>query len=314
MRSQRFSCMVFLALIAARFAAASTTETTYVWKSGDLFRYDYAKTVTVTQNDENGKPEERKTELAAVLILEVKSAPPGGAASGTLRFDSPRVTMPVLRTFSSQVDAPEVQTDKNKTIARAMEGAIKVARWNVSLGSDGSVQIVSRTPASLNDWLKDLSGTAGWRKKMAEQLGQLIEQDLGLKPQTTDREIFFCNGAGETANNPGVALHPVRTGFVPAAKPNEKVQVAFKRQLNAKSNTEFAVPNLVSPQAVTATPQSVATAEGVAHFDAKLGMLDAMSEDYSVKMKYKCGAETIDQDVRVQYKLKRLAPAIARVD
>jgi hypothetical protein len=310
MRSRYFCSLLFLALISARFAAASTTETTYVWKSGDLFRYDYSKTVTVLQNDENGKPEERKTELAAVLILEVKNAPAGGTASGTLRFDSPRVTMPVLRTFSSQIDAPEVQADKNKTIARAMEGAIKVARWNVSLGTDGSIQITSRTPASLNDWLKDLSGTAGWRKKMAEQLGQLVEQDLGLKPQTTDREIFFCNSAGEAPSSPGVALHPVRGEFAPAAKPSGKVQVAFKRQFNAKSNTEFAVPNLVSPQPVTAMPQSVATAEGVAQFDTRLGMLDTMSEDYSVKMKYKCGAESIDQDVRVQYKLKRLAPRV----
>ena len=305
--------LLLLAAVLVHPAFCATTEVNYVWKSGDLFRFDYLKTTTAVQPDDNNKPEERKTELAAVLILEVKTSPAGGPATGTLRFDSPRVTLPILRTFSSQVDAPELQVDKNKTIARAMEGAIKAARWNVSLGTDGSIQIVSRTPATLAEWMKDLGNTAGWRRKMTEQLTQLIENDLGLKAQSTDREIFVCSNLTDASTAAGAALHPVRGAFAPAAKPNEKVQVVFKRQY-AKPGAEFSLPNLVSPQAVTASPQSVATQEGVATFDAKLGMLDTLSEDYSVKIKYKSGADTMDQDVRVQYKIKRLAPAIARAD
>lgn len=311
----RFLLLAAGAILIPFAAAAATTDVVYAWKGGDLFRFDYLKTVTLVQPDESGKAEERKTELAAVLILEIKNSTPGGPASGTLRFDSPRITLPVLTTFSSQVDAPEIQADKNRAIARAMEGAIKTARWSVNLGADGSMQIASRTPASLGDWLKETSSTAGWRKMKVEQLRNLIEQDLGLKVQSTDREIFLCNTAAKSAPaETGEALHPLRTGFVPAAKLNGKVQIGFKREFAGKGNTEFAVPNLASPQAVTAAPQSVSTRESAAIFDTKMGMLDSLSEDYSVKMKYKCGTETIDQDVRVQYKLRRLAPAIARVD
>src|SRR5262245_5971702 len=105
--SKRLIAVVFFALSHAA-AWASTAEFAYTWKSGDLLRYDYLKTVTITQPDDSGKPEERKTEFAGVMILEIRSVA-NGAASGSLRFDSPRVSLPVLRTFNSQADAPELQ-------------------------------------------------------------------------------------------------------------------------------------------------------------------------------------------------------------
>jgi hypothetical protein len=41
-------------------------------------------------------------------------------------------------------------------------------------------------------------------------------------------------------------------------------------------------------------------------------MLDTLSEDYTTKMKYVSGKDSLSQEVRVQYKLKRLAPAIVK--
>ncbi|HYF49243.1 MAG TPA: hypothetical protein VEJ63_07555, partial [Planctomycetota bacterium] len=117
-------------------AVPGLNENLYSWKSGDVFRFDYSRTITLKQLGDDGKPTERVTEVSGFLIFEIKSVTPSGA-SARLRIDSPHVTLPEVTVYSSQYDDPELRQGKARAIARAMEGVLKTASWNVILGSTG---------------------------------------------------------------------------------------------------------------------------------------------------------------------------------
>ena len=315
MRTIQWAAMIAACLCANLFAETAKPETNYTWKNGELYRFEYSKVITIKQPNEEGVVEDRQTEISGVLILEIKSVSGAGAAA-TLRFDSPRVTLPTIRFFSAQYDTVEAQVDKTRSVARAIEGAIKSARWTVLLKPDGAVQIDSRTPASINEWLKETGNSGGWRKKSQELMLKLMEQDLGLKAQTLDRETFAClsplpdPSSVETAE----VLHPVRSRAAVTSQNDEKAQLAFQRIFERKQDTPYVLPQLTtsSNTRVKAQVEGVNTADGSAVFDTKLGYLDTLSEDYTVKLKYNSGKDSLSQEVRVQYKLKRLAPAIVK--
>jgi hypothetical protein len=305
----------FTALICSGLLAESAKpEAAYTWKNGELFRYEYLKTILIKQPDESGRMEERRTEINAVLIIEIKSVTAAGAAA-TLRFDSPRVAIPTIRFFSAQYDAVEEQADKTRSVARAIEGAIKTARWTVLLKTDGAIHIESRTPTSINDWLKDTANSGGWRKKSQEAMLKLLEQDLGLKTNVVDRETFLCfNPPSEPASTDSDSLHPVRTHATVSSQKDDKALLSFQRVFNKKPDAPYVLPQLTTSSniKVKAEIDGISVSDGSGIFDTKLGMLDSLSEDYTTKVKYVSGKDSLAQEVRVQYKLKRLAPAIVK--
>lgn len=305
--------MLLSAMLCSWQASAENAapELAYLWKSGDLFRFDYSKTITTRQPNEDGRIEDRQTEMAAVLIIEIKSVTASGAAA-TLRFDSPRVTLPTIRFFSAQADDVELQPEKTRAIARAMEGAIKTARWAVLLKPDGAIHIEARTPATLNDWMKETGNASGWRKKSQDAMLELLEQDLGLKAHTVDRETLVClsPAAAPAAVSSAEALHPLRTAIAVTRK-DDKAQLSFQRVFD-KQQSPYIVPQLTARNNIKVQVESVASTEGIAVFDTKIGSVDTLSEDYTAKVRYESGKETLAQEVRVQYKLKRLAPAIVK--
>jgi hypothetical protein len=287
-------------------AGAARTDLNYTWKVGELFRFEYSKTIIVKDSD----AEERRTELSAVLILEIKSASPSGTL-GILRMDSPRLTLPPFESFMAHDDDVKAQPERMKIIAHAVEGAIKAARWNVVFSPDGALQLESRTPANTAEWLKEVASIANWRKKSHETLIKIIETDLGLKVPATERELLLClTPAPATEQAAELVPHPRRILQNFESKKDDRVAITFKRELE-KSPAPFTVPNLVAPRQITGTVSGVATRDGTALFDTKLGMLDSLNESYSGRLKYLWGnAEQFEQEVRVEYKLKRLAPAI----
>ncbi|HEY3325398.1 MAG TPA: hypothetical protein VGP72_33410 [Planctomycetota bacterium] len=310
MRLWVLAVLIFVAHAGACGQAASPLV--YTWKAGDLFRFDYQKTICVVQPDETGAREERRTEVAAVLILEIKTVSPAGAG-GTLRFDSPRLTLPAMRLFPGAEDEIKPLPDKNRAVARTIEGALKTASWTVLLSPSGAITVESRKPASYNEWIKDLSNAGGWRKRLNETVARLVEQDLGLKAQTVDRELLLCTDPAEASSAPGQALHPLRAGFAFSSKTG-KTNASFERRLPAASATGYAVPALAGPTTVHIQPQKLKMHESKAVFDSALGMLDSLIEDYEVKLDYEYRGQHLDQEVRVQYKLKRLAPPIVKAD
>ncbi|HYG77951.1 MAG TPA: hypothetical protein VEK08_23295 [Planctomycetota bacterium] len=298
-------------LLTVAAASLQAGELSYAWKAGDLFRYDYYKAVSITQKDENGKLEERKTEFTGVMVLEVRTVTAAGA-TGTLRIDSPRVTLPQVRAFSAQSDAPEIQQEKNRSIGHAISGAIKVARWSVAIKRDGSFEILGRSPASTAEWFKETANSAGWRKKQIETVAKIIEQDLGFKPSGVDSDILLMlNSASQDAGETH-ALRPLRAVSSSKSGEKDKMQLSFTRSFKEGAGISYVVPNLESAKPVQIKPKSVSMHEGIAVFDTRLSMLDTLNEDYTATLDYTCGAQTLTQEVHVQYRLKRLAPAISK--
>lgn len=277
----------------------------YAWKKETPYRFQYSKTITVRQPDENGKMEERRTEFRATLILEVKQVT-GASAACVLRFDSPHLVLPPIPWYSALYDKPEPQADRGKAVAAALAGAIKVARWGVTVDADGTLHVDARTPTGLSDWLKDVSGAGQWRRKQADILKDLIEQDLGLRAETIDREILLCFAPPPEAG--AAPLHPLRSKPVEArARDGAKAHVSFTRQAPPGQGA-FVVPDLISPARVQATLQQVDTHQGSAIFDTEKGMLDQIEEQYAATLNYAYGRHSLQQEVTVRSELLRLAP------
>ncbi len=305
-------CALPLALcLAACAALAGDSQPAYVWKANDLFRFDIQKTVRIADDDTTA--EERRTEFAAVAIIEVKSISAAGA-SATLRFDSPRVNLPPIYVFTSQNDEkPELQSDRNRSVARAIEGALKTARWNILLAADGSITVESRTPASLAEFTREVANAGQWRsKKQQKELADLIEQNLGLAPQSIDTDFLLCTRPPpDIPAGSARLLHPVRADFKTEVS-GGKLRIGFVRRFPAGAETGFNIPSLIQPRPVNILPQKIVQHEAVAVFDSRMGMLDTLNDEFSVQLKCQSGSETLAQNVRVQYRLKRLAPAITR--
>jgi len=293
-------------------AVPGLQENLYSWKSGDVFRFDYSKTITIKQLDEDGKPAERVTEVNGFLIFEIKSVSPSGAAA-RLRIDSPHISIPEVTLYSSQFDDPEVQAGKGRAVARAMEGVLKNASWNVVLGSTGLIYIESRAPANLREWFKDVENSANWRRKSLEILPRLIEQDLGLKAPSHDRDILlYLGSAAQPGLAPADALRPRREliSSAPDSEDETKLAVSFKRVKPAEKEP-YLIPGLVRDEKISAELSNVSATSGKAVFDTQLGMIDTLNEDYTMDLAYKYGPHLkLEQSVRVQYRVRRLAPPI----
>jgi len=312
-RNEMYSSLSWLCLFLSLSCCAS--EITYGWKAGDLYRFDYFKAVSVKQDDGSEKPEERKTELTGVLVIEIRNVSASGA-TGIMRIDSPRVTIPVARVYSAQADSPEMQPERSQSVSRAMVGAIKVARWSVNFDLDGTFRILARTPPNTAEWLKETGNAGGWRKKQIENVAKLIEQDLGLKASGADTEpLLVTKPPADPSGVQTSVLHPLRSDFSSTdtkTVEKEKLQIAFSRQFPKGALVSYRVPDLESNKPVLIKPKAVVTHEGTAVFDVKLSMLDSLTEDYTATLDYSCGAVALVQNVRVQYRLKRLAPAIRK--
>ena len=304
-----------LALLSAcAWSSELSAPLLYGWKKDDLFRFEYSKKITVKQPDEKGVLVERTTEAKAILVLEIKGLSPAGA-SGALRFDSSHITLPPIKFFSAQYDEPEDQADKSRAVGRALEGAIKQARWDFTWSADGALRIDARRPASLQDWLKDPANAGAWRKKASAALASFIEEDLGLRVQTVDRELLLCFTSGNSGLPPGPALlHPVRSAPIVLSRSGSKVELSFKRLAPAQAGAPYVIHTSSSAQdpQEEACLQSVTTIKGSAMYDTKLSMLDSLDEEYKAEVLYSAGTETLRQELLVEYHLKRLAPAITQ--
>jgi hypothetical protein len=285
-------------------------ENPYVWKNADVLRFEYSKTITVKQPDADGKVVEQTTDVSAVLILEIKEVTPA-RVSAILRFDSPHVTLPELTMYLAQSEKPEVQAGKSKTNARAIEVAMKTARWSVVLAPNGMIHIDSRSPGSTREWLREAETTATWRKKPINDLLKVIEQDVGLRVPANDRDIFVYTGSAEMPPAKGTdGLKPQRADVRISAKEDDKTTVTFTRKAPAEKLL-YSVPGLLQDEKIEIALKNVANHEGKAVFDHRLGMLDTLDEDYAATLDYNYkGVGTLEQEVRVKYRLRRLAPAI----
>ena len=275
------------------------------------------KTITLVQPDWNQQPETHRTEIAGVLVFEVKSVAEE-TAEAVLRFDSPRVSLPDSWTFNGLVTAPQSDKERSKALARALEAALKSARWNVCLSSDGRVQIESRTPEHLRDWLKDMESAGTWRKKVLDALAQIVENDFGLQTHGTDDELLLRLGQSQPGAPTAAAtgLRPLRGIPRLLSRDAHKVTFRFQREAPSGPAQPYAVPNLVSrgPDDATVRLAAVSASSGRAQFDLSdprensLLMLDLLEEEYTATLACAYGSEEVRQDVTVQYRLKRLKP------
>ena len=298
--------------LCATAAGTAPRENYYLWKSGEVYRFDYKKTIGVKQEGESGKQEERLTKIEGVLVLEIRSVSPAGVTA-MLRLDSPRVTLPEEALFTAQADVPQAQPERNKKIAQALAGVLKAARWNVVLFANGLVYVESRVPPKLEDWLKEIELAGAWRQKFLRILPNLIEQDLGLKVPSHERDLLLYLGSAPAAaaGHPADSLRPRREALVLASQSQEKTVVTFKRAA-PKNSTPYKPPEFQAYEKATVNLVSVSNNEdGRAVFDNHLGMLDSLSEDYTAALSYTMApALTLNQEVRVKYSLKRLAPPV----
>lgn len=304
--------LVTLAVRATDVAPAPAPNAggTYAWKAGDVYRFDYYKAITLAPNLKE-PADQRKTEVAGILIFEVASE-----GKATMRFDSPRVTLPEVIIYSSQSDDPETQKEKSRVIGKAIEGALKAARWDVQLGADGALHIRDRKPGNFIEWAKEVETAGGWRKKSFKSLASLIDNDLGLKVQADDQDIFLClaEPAAATAKAES-ALRPVRTK--PVAAPastdgGEKTRYSFSRVAPQDGGKPYVIPDLSAPGQMTATLNAVETVDGSAVMDNRLSMLDTLNEEFTTDVTVAYGKESAARQVRVQYRIKRLAPPIIK--
>ena len=90
-----------------------------------MYRYDYSKTISITESTTDADPGTREFKFEGVLILEVNGKVSNGVKA-VLRFDSPKMILPDGFWFSPQADDPVLVKEKTKAIARAMETAIKL--------------------------------------------------------------------------------------------------------------------------------------------------------------------------------------------
>ncbi|MGD0094146.1 MAG: hypothetical protein ABSE73_29915, partial [Planctomycetota bacterium] len=234
-------------------------------------------------------------------------------AGGTLRFDSPGVVLPPIKDYAAQAELAVDQVEKSRSVARALVGAIKQARWGFTWSTDGTLRIGARTDGrvqtSFQDWLKEPANAGNWRKKTMEMLTNFIEQDLGLRAQTVDREILLCF-TPQDSSLPlcPAALHPPRSAPEVRSHAAGKAELSYKRLAPAKEGTSIVIPSLATE--VHACFQKVTTTSGRAVHDTKMRMLDSLDEEYEAELLYTSGVDTLRQELQVEYHLKRLAPQI----
>ena len=319
-------------LASAVTAVGPVPDNVYKWKPGEIYRFDYFKSILIQQNGSKNKTvvdvEDKRTEVSGVLIIEVKPldeknkanpTPESQGISAVLRIDSPKIALPDIWFFSSQFNSPELQKEKNRAVSKAIEIAIKNARWNVTLFSNGVIRYDSRTPASFDTWLSEEKTAGSWRQKSLYLLQTVVERNLHLNAQGEDYDLMLTTleapshkmikSAAEISS-----LHPIRRRIELTTKSTDKAQLKFIRDTSPSSplNTLITLDNNDSAGKIALTLNSVRTDEASAVLDLKIGMLDTLGETYTASMSTVSGAEKVNEEVTVKYKLKRLAPAIQK--
>lgn len=301
------SLLLFFVVVSAGSLCAA--DWTYQWKPSELYRFEITRTTVVKQPDELGRMSERLTEFSAVMILEIRTVA-NGSASALLRFDNPRIKIPVQRAFGAQDDDMSENPKRSENVASAMRAAIQAARWTVTLNSDGSMKVDSRVPEKFADWTKELGNIGRWRFRLGDVLNQILENDLGLKVGGLDTDLLYVKKVPE-ATTPAAQMRPARTASTPAPTGSIILQQKFERKYGALPAEGYEIPALAGAGKIRMKPAAPATQDGVATFDTRLGMIDTLNETYTVPVTYTFGTDTLNQEVSVSYKLTRIAPAIA---
>jgi len=283
----------------------------YVWKSDKVYRFEYSKTVTVSPLNTNDGPDVRKTVISGVLIFVITEVTPAGAKA-KMRMDSPHVTLPPIELYSSQENDPVLQKDKDRVVAKAIEGTIKSALWTVQLKPDGTIVILDRTPADFKGWLQETGKVAGWRTKTLERLVAMLENDLGFRSPTEDRETLLILGLKPQGGEGHFKMRPQRTDPSIISQLEDKTQLKFERYISTTPSATYSIPNLDADGEVTLTLDRVSSSEGTAVFDARIGNLDTLSEDYMADTTLHYRKDTLERKINVQYRLRRLAPPIVK--
>lgn len=275
----------------------------------------------------------REFKFNAILVVEVKNRTPNGTFA-VMHFDSAHIEIPESYAFTAIIDDPALQKDRAKTILHAMEGAIKLARWNVVMDPTGVVHMDSRSIKALDEWLKETEHAAFWRAKFRKLWVEIVEKRLALAPIGDDRDMLLAL-SGEPIVTTGelAKIRPYRATAERVAIRSGKSDYQFTRVLPPKAGQPFAVPYIGPPDdpkmpsifmtlkapikgpITESDPQSSGPQIGSAVFDTKLGMLDSLNEGYSFDTEYACDEDArrkyhLLQKVSVTYSLKRLAPPI----
>lgn len=340
------NCAVFASLLvliltpSAVTAASGNPDPAYAWKPNDVLRFDYSKTIHIDETSTDADPGRRDFSFESILILEIKNRTQSGTFA-VLHFDAPHVVMPDAYWYSAQADDPvdlPAQKDRTKAIVRTIEGAIKLARWNVILDNTGVVHIDSRLPKTLDEWLKETEHAAFWRGKFRKLWMEIVEKNLGLVASGDDRDLFLSLTPPPTSSRGELdKIRPYRSASELVSDKGGKAEFRFKRLAPPKAGTPYAIPYIGPPDEPKSSnvpnvlmtlkpeirgpitdsePKGESEQVGISVFDSKLGLLDSLSEGYSFDAEYTCDEDArrhyrIAQKVSVKYNLKRLAPPIA---
>ena len=302
--------IVVCAAAVASLHAAAPSPMSYGWKQGEVYRYDYVKTIHIVEQSGDSDPGTNDFIFEGVLILEVNGKAPNGMKA-VLRFDSPKITLPDMFWFSAQGDEPAVLKEKTKTVARAMEASIKIPRWNVTLGSDGTIHIESRKPESLEDCLKDTVSGAQWKQRFKKAWTDTVEQYLGLVASGDDRDILPVLVAPPQASTGEMAkIRTYRSEASFVSTKDEKAEYRFQRLAPPAAGKPSVVPSVGPPNVTMTLKPALKNTKGTALFDTKLNILDNLSEEYAFEMDYECNVDAkkqfkLHQDVTVKYELTR---------
>ncbi|MBI3832507.1 MAG: hypothetical protein HY291_23495 [Planctomycetes bacterium] len=301
--------------------SAAPAKAEYFWKAKTIYRFQYQKIVAVTRvSESDAKPTPRTTEFNGVLVLDVESVGEDGMATAVLRFDNPRILMaplPVLDVEKGQVDTTK---DYNQVLSLAMNETLREIRWKVTVSKDGTVAVLGRTPEKLGDVLQKISTAGSWRKKVMQDLFTFMENHLKLGASGRDEELFFRTGSSAASPAPAEgfdALRPLRALGAAKGKEEDRIELPSERVMpkTAEPDKPIEISNLDPDEPpIFMVPGKVENSAGQAVFDAKLGMLDKAAEKYMVNMTLRIEAKKnrleVAQQVQVEYRLTRLAPAI----
>ena len=294
--------------------AAAAGEPAYRWEPNTLYRFDYLRATEIAEASGPARDGARRTEITAVLILEVESVR-DGVALAELRLDCPRVTLPPLRYMD--VDAGKVNQDAAGAwrAAGAMEQILLEARWKVELRPDGRIRVVSRQHADWRSWLRKLEQSARWPRAWAPQAAAMLEANFQLAPGSLDEELLpvFGPPAGAAAGSEGLeSLRPRREVALRAMRPDGRAELTLRRAAPSGPPRAATFPMLETQDAPELRVTKVENIKGTALFDLTDGRLDGAEETYRVGLVCTLPgrAAQAERSVTLSYRLQRLAPAI----
>lgn len=289
----------------------------YSWQVDTIYRFRFEKHVSVSRRHEGEPPSRRDSIQKGILVFEVQRIERDGTAKGTLRLDSPRVDLPPLLFFDTETNRTREDKDRHRKLRVALEECLRSARWQVILDGTGRIRVTQREPEDLRRWLEDAVAAGRWSKRVLSRLGKMLSDHLELWGQLEDDQLFITVGGDVRAKRSTSrfdALRPRRALKGRATQNDERYALTFTHvpAESAPMDTEIQVPLLNKKERpVRITVKSV-DGKGKATFDEKMGMIDALEEDYEVSMSCACGNRKLTQEVKVKNKLLRIAPPLRK--